>query len=134
MPLYQHLTVGQLFPIDDQANHQLTRPIFVLRHLLSGTDQHMTHQTAVRLLIIRLHLKLLHPADHDAQDLFIDRMAQIASGSLNDRVSATGVKTGNDTPLFIAAHGELGFIAIPKGMLHPNGRQYRRILKATDPF
>ncbi|CCY31825.1 unknown [Ruminococcus sp. CAG:60] len=80
----------KLLPVDDQTDHHLICEKAV-------ADQHMAHQPFACVLVIGLNMVLFHVGDHTVQHLFILGNSKSAVPVLNNAVSPSCIKSGNNS-------------------------------------
>ncbi len=125
--LGQIIGVGEVFPIDDQADHDLTA-------LETVADQHVADKPFPGSFVVWGDAALFHVCDHHVQDLAILGNAQEAVPVGDDLVGAPGVKACNDAAVFIESDRELGFVAVVERVVHAHDGFHGKVCAASDVF
>ena len=76
-----------------------------------------------------------HMRQHQIQDLFVDFHAEITFPVADDRVSSSGIKSGDQMAFFVASHRKLRFVSVMVRIFHADDRLHRNLffLKTADP-
>ena len=88
----------------------------------------MSHKSFVGILVIRLQPVFLHKSFYDSQYLLVFFHSQKAVIISNDIMGPSGIKSRNNLPIFIPPKWELGFIAVPPGILHSHNRKHLNLI------
>ena len=109
-----------LVSIDDQADHDLLRG-------KSVTYQHVAHQPASVLLIVRTDMILLHPVTNDRKDRLIHGSAEHTILHRDNAVCARRIEAGDHMAFLIRSDRKLCLIAVSVWLVHTDDRQHDRI-------
>ena len=93
----------------------------------------MAHKPCSGLFIISRNSIFLHPAQYHIQYLPVFFHAKITVPVIDNIVSTSRIKSGDQIPFFICSHRKLCLVAVPERLFHTEDRLHGNLFKSSDP-